>query len=363
MPRKVKADAPNPAGNHDPIMSESGRFLPSLPTTGDDLMGQWSLPKSAWEIAKIKISRMIPGTSRPTICGEVPLQDYRLDTVAANFGPGIYQLVLSKNADGLWNAHTARVDISPEYADANGFTMTPPPPRPAPFQVRDIRTYSDVAARTEQGQISPQDIAAMVETIVERTMARMITPPAPPHNGLQEALSLMSILEKREDEKIERALKLAGFANPRQPEESGWAGVVREALPTLAQVLGDVVMAFRPNVQSAPDALTYEPEPEPEPAPMEPPVSINLTPEQQRILAPAVAMLGSFKELLVRTFAGPHPPEAIAKDLGKWIPGPMKPALQCLSGLIDAQGPQVLSMIDPRLATEKAAAVVKLLAV
>lgn len=79
----------------------------------------------------------------------------------------------------------------------------------------------------------------------------------------------------------------------------------------------------------------------------------TLTPEEQKAIGGAVAMLRPFAAQLVDMAASSTDDQAIVTELEAFIPSAMVGPLAALSAVVETHGPAVLGAIHPALASDR----------
>lgn len=321
------------------------RFEPQNPTSGDDLMAVWNLPPDAATHGKVKLLRRDFGAMSQTLLGETTVEAYSLPDMAAKWGPGEYIVQLSPSPSKLWNLRKATIRVSPEYAKAEGWSpmarLDTPPPR-----VASLATYAPLT--DPQGPMTPVQVASLVETLLDRMEARRPAPPSQDMAGMFAMFGHFQGIQEAAEARARANMEMFMKMN-RGPavEESPWADVAREVLPSLVPVLGQIAGAIAQ--RSAPPALPppLEVEEDPEPEPQEvPAVSLPLSLSERANLAPAVAMLQPWKGNILKVLDAEGPQKG-APQLLPFVPPFLVPRLALLNQLTAKHGLVILSIIDP----------------
>lgn len=331
-------------------------FGPAMPTCGNDLIGLWELPQEAIKGARLKIARTIPMSQKLELVRDCTVQDYSMESIAHSFGAGEYQIILNPGPMGAWKGKSARLSISTDYARECGFSVyQEPAPAPAPPRFSELRSLRETAQAIETGQgFTMEKMAGLMETMIERVAERMkpAAPPPDPLAGMSNMLQIMNLMRGEQERSVEMALKMMNLRGPGRgsddddDEGDSWPSVIREAIPAVTQALSAMT-----NRGPAP-AQTIEPEPNPE----ESAVSVPLSQDEIRHFAPAVAMLKPYAGMVKTVIDKARRGEDAAPDLASFIPVRMHPLMIEFSEVTKARGPQVLAILAPELATEKAAA-------
>lgn len=99
-----------PDGRTSPVVVPLA--MPMLPTSGADLMALWELPREAWNGTLIKVTRPKYGSQQLELVTETTIEDYSMQSIARNYGPGDYILLLNPGPGGTWKKRESKVPIS-----------------------------------------------------------------------------------------------------------------------------------------------------------------------------------------------------------------------------------------------------------
>lgn len=370
--RTPRVIIPPGASVHDPALVP-GRFAAANPTCGQDLMAEWDLPPVAATNGRVKVLRKEYGSNMLTLVGEVQVADYSLADVAASWGPGEYVVQLAADPSRLWKTRSAQVRVAPEYAQGCGWSpMAATPIQVSPPGAQTLRSYSALSdAAQGKGQLAPLDVAAIVEATAARVAEQMAArfPPVPqaPAQDYSQTFALFNALQSLTEKAVERdralymgATKLAMGGGG----ETSWAEVVREALPSLVGVVGQIGAAIVGGRAPQPPMLEDVVDDEPEPQPIQPPeepLAINITLEDRSYLAPAIGMLTPFVDHILNVLetAGVEP---AAAELAQYIPRIMAPRLVRLVDLAREHGPDVLAVVSRKFARHDVAQLLEAIA-
>jgi hypothetical protein len=325
-----------------------------------DLIALWDLPATAFDGASVKVQRKEYGSETQILITEVSPRDYSMEMIAREYGPGRYTLMLSPAANRSWGIRHCQVNISPDYATRAGYNMIPPkPPEPAPIRISDMRAAQETSQMLQGTKtFGPGEVAALIESVAERTALAMralpqVQPPSPqPQNGfagMESMFGMLKMLTDFQNSAVTNAMQWASGKLPVEAEEedTSWSGVLKQCLPALATGL-QTILAPRSDapmqqtgqfMQQNGDSVRQED-----------PVQIPLTEEEAKGFAGAIRMLSPFVGGILSAMAK-LPPEEAAKGMEDYIPGPLVEQLIGLSALAQERGPNVLALLDKRLAT------------
>lgn len=333
-------------------------FLPSMPVNGNDLIGQWNLPNEAITGAALKIARPVPMDAKKyQVLRVVTVRDYQLSSIARDFGPGDYILTLSPGPGGAWGSKHASINVSEDYAAECGFmalmpepVMPPPPPR-----FSDMRVMRETAQTLNTGgTFTPEMFFSALEVFGEKLATRLAPPPAPVQQF--DPMMIIKMLDDSRNSGIQlaRDLMQGNLPGKDEDEDTGWPGVIREIAPHIAPALAGLATAFMGNrqpVQTQP-AAPVEVNPamvQQEQKKME----IPLTADEQRELAPAVALLQPYASRIVGMLAGVTSGFEISEGLAGYIGPDMEATMIKFAEIAEQRGPSVLALIHPGLASQK----------
>ena len=327
-------------------------FPVSMPTCGNDLIGIWSLPMEAVTQARLKICRAIPMSQRVELVRECTVQEYSMESIAMQHGPGEYRLVLNPGPMGAWGGKTSIITVSKEYARECGFDPMPIAPAPAP-RLAHLRSMQETTQAMNAGQgMTPAMMVQLVESVVERVVERT-RPAAQTVDPMAQMANMWTFLQGMQKSALDQALQLAGVANPVKDEEEGggWLKVAQEVAPVaasfFAQMLDRKHAAPVPQVPAIPTL-----------APMEEPVAkiqVNASQDELRPFAGALAMLKPFGPLIVQKLSSVSSGKDAAQELSEYIPERLWDSVIGFSRMVSDRGVSLLSVIHPDIATTKGA--------
>ena len=349
-PRAKRPENPNQT------QAENGAFLPSLPTSGNDLLSLWNLPREAWNGCRLKISRTKPGNFRQLeLIGESTIEDYSMESIAREYGPGDYSLVLNPGPGGMWPAKVAKVPVAAEYARSAGYN--PQGVTSAP-RMADYRSIGETSQALQLGtSFTPAMVAQLVETAATRAAeaavrAQAPAPQAQGFGGMEQMISMWSMFSKMQETSLANVLALAGINKGTLPEaaleaETSWPDLIREFAPVLKEVAVTVLTPRQaPQAPQAPQAQPRIINPEPQ----EKPLSVPLSQDELKFLAPAVGMLRPFVGMILAGMKANPDPATLAPQLADYIPEALAEPMLRLAEYAETRGPEVLNIISPELA-------------
>jgi len=332
-------------------------FLPSMPVNGNDLIGSWSLPNEAITGAALKISRPVPmDAKRYQVLRVVTVREYQLSAIARDFGPGDYTLTLSPGPGGAWGAKHASISVSDDYAAECGFqALMPEPVMPPAPRFSDMRVMRETAQTLNTGgQFTPEMFFSALEVFGEKLATRLAPPPAP----VQPFLDPMMIIKMLDDSRnsgiqLARDLMQGNLPSGKdEDEDGGWPGVIRDIAPTIAPALAGLVQAFMGNRQPVQPAAPVEVNPvaiQQEQKTME----IPITADEQKELAPAVALLQPYAARIIGMLAGVKSGFELSEAMAGYIGPDMEATMIKFAEIAEQRGPGVLALIHPGLASQK----------
>lgn len=370
LPEKVKVRRPGRPKIMGENANEDMEFVPTQPTCGRDLMAIWDLPPAAWEGCSVKINRKIVGTHKQSLVSEVAVCDFNIGSIAGQFGPGTYQVVLLPVIGQSWKMRNAMVTISPEFAAKNGYANFQT--EPAPQRVSEVNALLTAANAMKQGQaMNPMDLAQLVETVSERTastlanqLAPILKQLTPMQNqqsqgmGIDSMMTFLARMDEMQDRRMDRYLRVAGMKPINQedePEEPWYKEVVREAVP----ILGDLVsmLAGRSGNQEPgqvePEHVQQPQQVAPQAAkPPEPKIQVPLTEEEMRKFSTSAGMLRRYVPEIIEALRVGKNVKKTGEELSKYVPSIFSGDLKALAKLTQERGPNVLAIISPHLAND-----------
>lgn len=364
--RIIKPPKLRPDIDHTP---DGNAFLGNAATCGNDLLGMWELPAEALTHARLKVTRQIYGTKQYELVSDEAVKDYNLAEVAREHGPGEYLMILNPGPRGSWPRRNTKVIVSADYARKAGFDPYPvqEPPRIAPPAPRfsEIRSVQESGRALEQGQtLTPAMLGQLLETLGDRIAAR-VAPPAPVVNPMENMMVMFKFFQEMNQNSVTQALTLAGLKNPAPvpegPEETNWLEVVKELAPAALEIAKGIFHRPAPvETPAAPREVNPEAQPQEAPEPMR--QEIPMTKEEASPFAGAVAMLRPFSGIMVRMLDRVERGEQCAEEMARFIPEALEGQVIDLARYAAERGPGVLAIIDPALATPKAAACMQAIA-
>jgi hypothetical protein len=332
---------------------DTGGFVQSMPTNWKDLVGLWDIPDEAIQQAKLKIGRSKLGTRQTELVADICIQEYSLEMLAREFGPGLYFLVLNPGPRGAWPARNARITVSSDYARSVGFSAFGSQ-EPAPFRIAEMRSVKEATQSQNLGQsMTPESLAQLIEMVSERTAAKL-APQQQQQQGTMESMMMMfKFFSDMQKSSMETAFQMAGMQRPEsldeEKESDSWLGIAKELAPVVRDVAGAI---FRRDPQTR-TVNPAEPIETPEREEIMPQITIPISKEEAAQFAGAVALLQPFtshiSDMLGRVSDGAE----LAEELASYIPERLDSQIVALAKLGEERGKEVLGIIHPKLATEK----------
>jgi hypothetical protein len=292
------------------------------------------------------------------------LGEYQMDEIAREFGPGRYLL---KPGPGQYRAKSATLNISEQYARANGWRELPPMPRRETLAPSDAFVM-DRMQRGTQAPMSQLDMGTMMELAISKALAAQnanrpqVDPVAPIMSGFELALTMME--------------KAKGIVNPAAMLEKEPLSLAEVALQHAPDILSILKQGLTMLAAPAPAAAAAAPapaglkvvNPNPEPAPVQVPAHEeplkmpDLTQEQIDAINPIMSVLHEFAPKLIGFLNSPMPADMLGGQLAGMIGPDLEASALALSDLVELHGPNLLGNRFRELGTEKAGAVVRAMA-
>lgn len=374
LPNPAEEKAPAKRRRKDPGRTQEvrnsdlgnvGRILPNCPTTAEDLVEQWRIPASESYGVRVNVLRQGPGDLGPKLMATVPALEYDMTKLAGEFGPGLYFI---KGAPHRWAVHSAKFEVSEEYARRSGFGRMP------------ARASDALAVRTlqeaTQGPSDPVALMAAMEALLDRKLAErqpnqaqiMANPIQNMQTQAESMLGMLGIMEQMESRMMAIAERRAGIRSMDDPVPEG--STVIEVVKALAPHVGPLLGALAGRMAGGPASErmrgTSAPPVVPQAIPMNPPAAVPaavnqetpmnnqnlpaLTPEESEALAPSVRMLKPYTGMLAQVVRDPSKTDSqIAEGLSSYIGPSAWGYMLNLSELVRIKGRGVLGYIGPEL--------------
>lgn len=344
-----------------------GKFQPLNPTCGQDLMGAWALPQEAWDGVRLKICKKKYGAEGTLdLLAETTIEEFDLESIAREFGAQEYTLIMPSDSQKRWGAHTIRINVSAEYARNAGWNAIPQIVEAPRFSnYRAVREASNAVQNPGTQPFTPDMLASLIETVVDRVAARLQPQPTAivqdPMAQFAGMFKVFDMIQGQTQNAVKQALEIAGMKTPAilggESEGTSWPEVIMAALPTVAEA-AKVIFA-RPDPR--PEQQPYYP-PQPLAIPVPPPtkevgpmqIQVPITEEEAKSFSGAIALLRPFKGHIVSMLAKVENGDEIAKELARFIPEALEGDIIRLANIAGDRGEKVLAIISPELATVKA---------
>jgi len=343
--RKKRVNNP---GGHPGTMKEMGGIpLPVCPDTADELAGMWQVGSGEAPTLSVKVLRQRIGSREVDLIDSVPLVHFNMRTLAGKYGPGLYYL---RGSGSKIAQKSAKMNISDEYAREAGFGRIirpePPPQVPTASDMVAMQTLQQVG---HAGGMSPEQIISAIEQAVTRISERNGVGPRPIFDPVEESRKQMEAVERQMDffarmEARVRATIVAKEEPAEVAEEFSLASIFKALAPSIPAIIA----GFR-----QPQPPPYQPARAKDVTPPQEEKQMNLpelSQEEKQAIAPAVSMLRPFVGMLSSAIKNTGTPdEAIARQLGGFIPPNLYDSTIALCALVETRGPEVLGHIAPGL--------------
>ena len=354
----VRKPSTAPMAPMEPIerpQTENGRFLSEYPTDGRELILNWGLDADAYNTESVKVARYVQGTQQTSLLASMPLGAFRLSAIIQRFGPGRY---LIKPGPGPNSTKACTMNISEEYARAEGWREIPPMPPQQPGAT-DAFLQDRMMAAT-RGAISPIDVATMVELAVQKAIqaTQQQRPAENPMDGMMKGFELAFTMMTKAKEFVNPG------AAPVEAEPKTFVDVAMQYAPDILGVIkqGLGLMAANTQAQPAPqmNVQPAQPAPPKEVGPMaqEKPLP-PITQQEAEAIKPVVSILHGFKNQLAGVVNDDKAtPQELAAQLMGVLGADLDPSMIALSDVLKRTGPDLLQVISPDVAHEKGAAII-----
>jgi len=324
-------------------------------------MGLWQLPRDAYRGGRLKLSRQQYASQTMELIGETSIEDYDLENVAQNYGPGAYYLLLSAHPTQLWKAHNCKVTVAPEYAQAAGhqtYSQVPAQRMPRLADVQALNTTA--AALSSDAPLTMANLMILMEAVVERTVKAQAQA-QPVLGGVDSMMALWTTLNQMQSQTRQETMAMVKMLQTGKTEdepENEWAAIGSG----IALALPSILEAFRPKSAHPPPAPSrIDNEPSPQEDPMRTVVAC-LTQTEVDSFAASVAMLKPFVPQILMMIERSPDDFAIAADLAEWVPRPLEANLLRLAAMVADRGFEVMGIISQGLQTPRGAAIMAQLA-
>jgi hypothetical protein len=239
------------------------------------------------------------------------------------------------------------MNVSDEYAREAGFgRIIKPEPVPQIPTASDLVAMNTLHQVGQAGGMSAEQIVSAIEQAVTRISER--NRPSNPYDPMTEMDRQMAAVERQMDfmgkmeERVRRSI-VAREEPAEMPEEFTLASVFK----ALAPAIPSIIASFR---QQAP---THQPQPKIVNASQteEKQMSLpELSQEEKKIIAPSVSMLRPFGGMLSNAIQNTGTPDdALARQLGGFIPPNLYESTIALCDLVENRGHSILGHIHPSL--------------
>lgn len=356
----------------DPLTAprnEGGKFASEYPTDGRELVLLWEMPETALHSERVKIARYLPGTQQTQLVGDCPIVDFDLGQVTRDFGPGRYLL---KPGPGQYSARTCTLNLSEEYARANGWRSVPMLPKQEPTATDAY--LADRMTRATREALPAVDVATMIELAVQKALAAQPRAQTPdPTTSVMSGFELaMTMMDKARN-----------FVNPaaavveKEPASLGDAlmahgpqllGILQQGLSMLAAPKAAPAVQPAPArpqpMQTAPQpsapvpTLPAGPHTRTEEEAMHEVEALHLDQETANAVGPILGVLNEFAPKLIHFLGMPIPASALGAQLAGMIGPDLEESALALAEVVALKGPGILGIRYPEMATPKAAEVV-----
>lgn len=345
----------------------SAQFVPTMPTTGQEAAEAWGMSNADAQQTELKILRPVLGSRRTEILASAPLIHWRLDATAREFGPGTY---IIKPGGGAFKTKQFTLEVSEEFARRAGWNHIEAPPPPSSVMGMQV-------AQRAQEAMGAGPLGIMLESIMKPLMDRLERIESRNTGGF-DPMAMIALMQKMEEDGQKRMIsqldlleRLRGGkgikAEETEPEEAG--GMMTQLGKGVAMGLGELVMTFGKPSNSGqpqpmpvmipgtavPSATAQGVQPMTNPAPQAP---AGWTAQEFQQVEPLALVL---RDYLPKLKGGRllSDAEGMADTLYEMLQPEAETPLVILAGKVDAMGPAALAVVDPSLADDYWAQVVR----